>query len=410
MVDNTIKRLYEEAAALHKQAQDILGKGELDKEQTTQVDNLLDEVENKVAQARRLEKASAQETLLNTPVNLLPFAAGLAQAEEPAEVQLKTAFGAFARKDAKGMSEAEFKTLFVGEATAGGYLVQDTYLNAILTTQRTKTVMRQICRVLPPVPSGSVITPTASDTLLDATWTTEVLTGAADTAKPFGEKKLTPHPLAKEIGVSNTLLRNPNFDVEAFVRDQMAYKFNVPEEQAFINGTGVGPPSPLGILQTVGLPTFTTVTALSVYGNDVINWVYSLPSGYAGRAKILCNRAFVRKLRASSTMSAGVAATNYLWMPGLEPGQPDTILGVPYVTSDKIDDGVDATTDAWEANAVIAVIGDWDYYWIVDALNLTIQRLVELAARTNTTIFIGRKECDGMCVQPEAFYALKVHA
>ena len=73
------------------------------------------------------------------------------------------------------------------------------------------------------------------------------------------------------------------------------------------------------------------------------------------------------------------------------------------------DDGLDAN-DAWEASAKIAVIGDFQYYWIVDSLNFTLQRVDELYAETNEVGFIGRKEADGQAVLAEAFYALKVKA
>ena len=59
---------------------------------------------------------------------------------------------------------------------------------------------------------------------------------------------------------------------------------------------------------------------------------------------------------------------------------------------------------------MIATIGDFQYYWIVDSLNLSIKRLDELYAETDQTGFIGRKEADGMPVSNEAFYHLKVKA
>ena len=52
--------------------------------------------------------------------------------------------------------------------------------------------------------------------------------------------------------------------------------------------------------------------------------------------------------------------------------------------------------------------GDFRYYWIADALDMQIQRLVELYARTNQTGFIGRLETDGMPVLEEAFVRLQM--
>jgi HK97 family phage major capsid protein len=236
-------------------------------------------------------------------------------------------------------------------------------------------------------------------------WTVELATGSEDTiSAPFGRKTLTPHPLAKLVKVSNTFLRNPTFDAEAWVRDQLAYKFTIPEEAAFISGTGAE--QPLGLLNTTSLPTYTTAAALTVTADDLINWAYRLPAGYVNaRTRILCNRALIRKVRLLKDANG-----QYLWQPGLSAGSPGTLLDTPYVFSDQMDDGLDSSTDAWEASAKIAVIGDFDYYWIEDSLSLSIQRVVELYATTNQTGYIGRKETDGMCVMPEAFYGLVVHA
>ena len=54
------------------------------------------------------------------------------------------------------------------------------------------------------------------------------------------------------------------------------------------------------------------------------------------------------------------------------------------------------------------VLADWRFYWIADALDMTVQRLVELYARSNQIGFIGRKETDGMPVLAEAFARVKM--
>jgi|GEM_PF-1356134 len=431
-----IKRLYDEAARLHRQAMDILAeyKGkDMPKEKAQEVDRLLDEVEAKTQEAKRLERAAEQDKFLNEPAtrkaffqdkegqkpplkvvwngkevdpedlaelkNLQPFPAFI-DLGDGAYKSYARAMRAYLRKGAADITSDERKALAAGDAPAGGYLVQDTFVNQLLVKARDVSAMRRICTVLPPVPSGSVIVPTEESLFTDATWTTEVLTGSADVVKPFGQLRLTPYPLAKRVLVTNTFLRTPTFDVEAYVRDRLAYKFGIPEEAAFVNGDGIG--KPLGILQTPGLPTYTTATSNTVTADDIINWVYSLKAAYAARARILCNRAFVRKCR---LLKDGMG--QYIWQAGLAAGVPNTILDTPYEFSDQFDDGLDAS-DAWEDNAKIAVIGDFSYYWIVDALGMSIQRLVEHYAEANQTGYIGRKESGGTAVLAEAFNALVV--
>jgi len=431
-----INELYDEANALHAQAKAILtefdGK-EMPAEKSVEVDKLLDQVEAKTTEAKRLERAMEQNAFLNEPANpkgifganqdtpeiKVQWGGRTLDRDEVKELQTAAQFGAFVnvlnpeyqkalkrymRFGASELSADERKALAAGEGPAGGYLVQDTFWNGLIVKAGEMSAMRRIATVLPPVPSGSVIAPAEDSVFSDATWTTEVQTGAEETLNPFGQRKLQPHPLAKRIKVSNQLMRVPTFDVEGYIRDRLAYKFGVTQENAFINGSGAQ--QPRGLLNTPSLPTWTTAASNTVDSDDVINWVYSLPAAYAAspKCRILSNRAFIRKVR---QMKSGLG--EYVWQPGLQLGSPNRILDVPYEVSDRFDDGLDAS-DAWEDNAVIAVIGDFSYYWIVDALQMSIQRLVELYAETNQTGFIGRMESDGQAVLAEAFYALKVKA
>jgi len=427
-----IRQLYDEAAAFHTQAKAILAEfgDTLPAEKAEQVDMLLDQVEAKTAEAKRLERAEEAEKALRQPVNapaeifkqlpegvqvkvgdrvldreeleemrqFIPFP-GYWSALSP---EYAKALRMYMRYGERELSDAFRKALQAGTGPAGGYLLQDMYYAELVRKANEVSAMRRLANVLPAVPSGAVIVPTEESLFSDAEWTSEVGTGSDDAVPPFGQRRMQPKPLAKRIKVSNTLLRLPTFDVEGYVRDRMAYKFAVPEENAYINGSGNN--GPLGLLNTPNLPTYTSAASTTIAADDVINLVYRLPAAYAARARILCNRSFIRKVRLMKTGDG-----QYLWQPGLQVGTPGTILDVPYETSDRFPTGLNGA-DAWTANSLVAVIGDFWYYWIVDALQMSIQRLVELYAESNQTGFIGRKESDGMCVLPEAFYALKVKA
>lgn len=431
-----IKKFYDEANALHLQAKAILtefdGK-DMPQEKSVEVDKLLDQVEAKTSEAKRLERVMSQDSFLNDPANLkgifgatqdqpeikVLWGGRTLDADEVKELQTAAKFSAFVnvlnpayqkalkrymRFGASELSNDERKALAAGEGPAGGYLVQDTYWNGLIVKAQEMSAMRRISTVLPPVPSGSVIAPAEDSVFTDAEWTTELATGNEDVVDPFGQRKLQPHPLAKRVKVSNQLLRVPTFEVEGYTRDRLGYKFGVTQENSFINGNGAQ--QPRGLLNTPSLPTYTTAASNTIDSDDVINWVYSLPAAYAAspKARILSNRAFIRKVR---QMKNGLG--DYVWQPGLQMGTPNRILDTQYEVSDRFDDGLDGS-DAWEDNAIVAVVGDFSYYWIVDALQMSIQRLVELYAETNQTGFIGRMESDGQAVLAEAFYALKVKA
>ena len=56
----------------------------------------------------------------------------------------------------------------------------------------------------------------------------------------------------------------------------------------------------------------------------------------------------------------------------------------------------------------VGILGDFQYYWIVDGMNMEIQVLTELYARQNQIDYLGRIETDGMPVLDEAFARVKL--
>ena len=54
------------------------------------------------------------------------------------------------------------------------------------------------------------------------------------------------------------------------------------------------------------------------------------------------------------------------------------------------------------------MLGDFQHYWIADALSMQIQRLNGLYAETNQVGFIGRLETDGAPVLEEGFVRVKL--
>lgn len=435
MTLEAVRDLYGEAQSLYDEAKELMAKDELTAEDGQKIDQLLDEVEAKKTEAERLERALGLGDHLDqrqplpdadtrAPDVTIEYMGRKLDAEDVAELKAMGPFPGYVNlpndpdaaayrkamrrylrsKSNQDLTPDERKALIAGEGPAGGYLQQDTFVNQLIVKSRERSAMRRIAQVLPPVPSGSVIYPTEDSVFADWEWTAELATGSEDKVKPFGEIRLIPYPLAKRVKVSNTFLRVPTFDVEGYVRDRLAYKFGVTQEQAFINGDGQG--QPLGLVTDPELPTYTTAVANKVDAIDIINWVYTLPAAYGESPTtcILCNRAFIRKAR---TLTHGDGT--FVWQPGLQVGLPNRILDYEYETSDRFDDALDAS-DAWEGNKIAAVIGDFSYYWIVDAMQFSLQRLVELYAETNQTGYIGRGETDGKIVLHEAFLGLKIKA
>jgi len=255
----------------------------------------------------------------------------------------------------------------------------------------------------------------------DADWTTELNTGNEDSAMTFGKREFRPQPLAKLLKVSNKLIRAAGqltqfaedgetespMSVDGLVNDRLAYKFGVAEEKGYLTGTGFLQPLGVFVASADGIDTSRDVpvgSTTAILADGLIDTKYSLKPQYIqspSTAWAFHRDAIkaIRKLKDSNGQ--------YIWAPGgigqasLSVGQPDTILELPFYTSEYV-------PNTFSSALYVGILGDWRFYWIADALDLTVQRLVELYARSNQIGFIGRKETDGMPVLAEAFARVKL--
>jgi HK97 family phage major capsid protein len=91
----------------------------------------------------------------------------------------------------------------------------------------------------------------------------------------------------------------------------------------------------------------------------------------------------------------------YIWRESVRAGEPDRLLGLPIYMSEYV-------PHTFTTGLYVGILGDFSYYWIADAMNMEMQRLVELYAATNQIGLIGRLESDGMPVLGEAFVRVKL--
>lgn len=106
------------------------------------------------------------------------------------------------------------------------------------------------------------------------------------------------------------------FRLENYLIEQFGKALSNAEEDAFINGTGVG--QPLGILAaTGGAEVGKTTAGASVTADDVIDLVYSLKRPYRKKAVFLTNDKCVAALRKLKDENG-----QYLWQPALQAGAP----------------------------------------------------------------------------------------
>ncbi|HXG36529.1 MAG TPA: phage major capsid protein [Dehalococcoidia bacterium] len=348
---------------------------------------------------RELEQSLGRETVIDPKQppseenrSQSPFAAP----------EYRSAFQHYLRGGLGVLSQVEQRALSAGLDVEGGYTVApEQFVATLIKALDDQVFIRGLATVETVDNAESLGVVSLDADPADADWTSELKTGNEDSAMAFGKRALFPHPLAKRVKVSNKLLRSSRLDIEALVRDRLAYKFGVSQEKAFMTGSGAEQPlgvftaSAQGISTSRDVSTGNTTTSIQTDGLQEALW--TLKGTYRRSARWIFHRDALKQI---AKLKDGDG--QYIWQLGnIANSIPDRLLNVGYLESE-------FAPNTFTTGKYVGIIGDFSFYWIADALSMTVQRLVELYAETNQVGFIGRLETDGMPVLEEAFVRVKL--
>lgn len=280
--------------------------------------------------------------------------------------------------------------LSVGTDSEGGYLVPDEFENTLVEALEEENIFRKIAHVIKTSSGDRKIPVVASKGT--ASWVDEEgLIPESD--DEFAQVSIGAYKLGTLIKVSNELLADSAFNLEAYISKEFGRRCGSKEEDAFFNGNGTGKPT--GILHaTQGAEVgVTSASATAITADEVIDLFYSLKAPYRKRAVWILNDSTIKAIRKLKDSTG-----NYLWQPSLTAGQPDTILGRPVFTS--------AYMPSIAGGNKTIVFGDFGYYWIADRQGRTFKKLSELYATTDQTGFMATQRVDGKLILREAVKVL----
>ena len=303
---------------------------------------------------------------------------------------------------ARGYRPAEHRALQADSQIGGGYLVApEQFINQLIEALRDQVFIRQFSTVIPVQKATSLGVPVLQARPDDADWTVELKTGSADTAMSFAKRELHPHPAAKRILVSTFLLNNAVLPVDQIVRDQLAYKFGITQEKAFLLGSGSG--QPLGRLHREPERDRHRPRRLDRQHHHRDrgrrpDQRQVRPQGPVpeDRALDLPPRRRQRHPQAQGRRRpVPVAAGARRRQARHDPG--------PAVLHFRV-----RPEHLHHRASTRASSGDFSFYWIADSMEFSIQVLKELYAESNQIGYIGRMECDAQPVLSEAFVRVKL--
>lgn len=266
------------------------------------------------------------------------------------------AFDAYLRSgddDALRGLDLEGKALSTAVSAEGGYLVDPQTSETVKNVLKSQASLRAIAQVV-------TVEATSYDVLVDHTeigsgWASETA-NLTETDTPQIDRISIPlHELSALPKVSQRLLDDSAFDIEAWLAERIADKFARSEAAAFVNGDGADKPK--------GFLTHSVVdNDVWVWGNlgyvvtgadgdfnsanpadAIVDLVYALGARYRSNSAFVMNSktaGVVRKIKD--------ADGRFLWSDGLAAGEPARLLGYPVLVSEDMPDiGSDATAIAF---------------------------------------------------------------
>ena len=362
-------------------------KGTLSAEDDATYNRMEEEINALSNEIRRLERQEQMEAELNKPVNT-PLTSkpgmGKADGEEKktgkASKEYKNAMLDAFRSNFKRVSNV----LQEGVDADGGYLVPDEYDSRMIDVLKEENIMRRL---------GNIITTSGQHkiniaaTKPAASWIEEG--GALSFGDAtFAQILLDAHKLHVAIKVTEELLYDSAFNLENYIIEQFGKALANAEEDAFLNGDGVG--KPLGLFAAEGGGTVAETLTGAIKSDDIISLVYALKRPYRKNASFIINDknlAVLRKLKDNNGA--------YIWQPSYQAGEPDRLLGYAVHTS------------AYAPEDAIA-FGDYSDYNIGDRGSRSFAELRELFAGNGMIGYVAKERVDGKLILPEAVQILKL--
>ncbi len=306
------------------------------------------------------------------------------------------AFDTLLRKGKEGMEPEELKALTVGNDTTVGFLAPPEYIRELIKAVTEISPLRSVSKIRS-TGQRSIQIPKRTGQFT-AQWTAEVGTRSETTGYRVGMEEIPTHELYALVDISNQMLEDSVFDLEAEMQSEFATQFAKGEGAAFISGSSINQPE--GILTNSDVGETVSGAGAALQADGLISLVHAVKSEYGQNGTFVFNRstlAAIRKLKDT--------AGQYVFQAGmmLTSGVPNTILGSPYIEATDMPDIA--------ANAFPIVFGDFSQaYTIVDRVGLSVQRDNFTQATAGNVRYVARRRVGGQVVLAEAIRKQKVSA
>ncbi|WP_312773035.1 phage major capsid protein [Atlantibacter hermannii] len=277
----------------------------------------------------------------------------------------------------------------------GGYTVPSQMRNTIIDAMKAYGGIASVAQILN-TSNGQDITWSTSDGTAEEGELLAENTAASEGDVTFGTATLGAKKLSsKIIRVSNELLQDSGVDIEAYLAGRIAQRIGRGEAKYLVQGTGAGTPlQPKGLVASV---TGTTQSSAAAAFNwkDMNSLIHSLDPAYRGGPSFrwAFNDATLQSIEQMEDTQG-----RPLWLPDIAGGTPATVLGIPYVIDQAIDNAA--------ASKKFIFLGDFNRFVVRRVAYMTLKRLVERYAEYDQTAFLAFHRFDCVLEDTAAIKAL----
>ena len=289
----------------------------------------------------------------------------------------------------------ELRAQSIAQDEKGGYTVPDTFLAKVVEQMKAYGGIAGVAQILTTNDGRTMTWITA-----DGTTEAGVLLGeneeAGEQETEFGTGSLGARKMtSKIIRVSNELLQDSAIDMEAYLARRIAERIGRGEARYLVQGTGAGTPGqPRGLAVSV-TGTTQTASASAVKWQEILTLKHSLDPAYRRGPKF--RLAFNdNTLKLISEMEDGQGRP--LWLPDIVGVAPASVLNVPYVIDQEIDD--------IGPGKKFMFCGDFNRFIIRRVRYMVLKRLTERYAEYDQTAFLAFHRFDCILEDTSAIKAL----
>jgi HK97 family phage major capsid protein len=256
----------------------------------------------------------------------------------------------------------------------GGFTVQSDVAASLIDALKAFGGLRSVATLLRTEKGNPLSFPTSDGTAEVGEWIAENVTATA-LDPVFGTRSLPTFKASSKIAaVPFELLQDSQIDVEAFVQGRLQTRLGRITNTGYTVGTGTGQPTGLITAATTGVTAANSTSQVtSIIYDSIINLIHAVDPAYRamGNCKFMMNDASVRVIRQIKD-----TAGRPIFVPGYDTTHneqafswPDMLCGYPVVINQDV--------PVMAANAKSIAFGDFSYYYIRDALDISMFRFAD---------------------------------